>query len=212
MILLGITGLAGSGKNYVADQIMAKYENSKQLAFADPLKHMVHHMFGIPLEDCYTEAGKNRETWHKWGDIVTWTYDVTEESKRRDPAKPMTVRDLLQVVGTELVRNQWNEDHWVRLMKHRIENCPHEVVLVTDVRFPNEAQLIKEMGGTLLKVTGRQASGVPSHVSEADVIQADSLIVNTPGTTPGMIVDQVERAVPGFTSTSPVPLCALRQP
>lgn len=202
MILIGLTGLAGSGKNFVADQITAKYESVKQIAFADPLKQMVHHMFNIPLEDCYTEAGKNRETWVKWMDCNL----AMDEARNGTSAPPkggwlshMTVRDLLQWVGTDLVRGWWNESHWVCLAEQRIKVSPEEIVVVTDVRFQNEVDLITGMGGVLLKTVGRKAAGIPQHVSECiDRIAVAGMVDNSDGQTPENLMLQVEAYVPGL--------------
>ena len=210
MILIGVSGKAGSGKNFVADQIMAKYPLTRQLAFADPLKHMVAHMFNIPLMDLYTEEGKARPSWFKW----EWCDRCTTSDNPAEPAGFMTNRDLLQWVGTELVRECWYQNHWIELAKQRIQQQSADIVVITDVRFPNEADLIKEMGGTVLKVTGRETAGVARHSGEAvDVIQADGVVINTPGTSPGMIISQVERLVPAVaTLTAAVPLCEPDQP
>lgn len=199
MILIGLAGAAGSGKNYVADQIVAKYESVRQLAFADPLKQVVHHMFGIPLEDCYTEAGKNKPTWVKWHDVRIWCDECRND--QHWPHKPedrMTVRDLLQWVGTDLVRYNWSENHWVSLAEQRIRNTPESVVVVTDVRFENEANLIAAMGGTTIRVVGRQAANTPSHASETGQFYVAGYVQNPTGTTPVSIMEQVEGLVHGL--------------
>ena len=200
MILIGLSGAAGSGKNYVADQITAKYESVKQLAFADPLKQVVHHMFGIPLEDCYTEAGKNKPTWVRWGDVYMWREDrrlgTAYTQKESDF---MTVRDLLQWVGTDLVRYNWSENHWVNLAEQRIRQSVEPIVVVTDVRFENEANLIAAMGGTTLRVVGRQAAGTPQHASETGQFYVAGYVENPVGTSVARIMEQVEQHVHGLS-------------
>lgn len=201
MILIGLAGAAGSGKNYVADQIMAKYESVRQLAFADPLKQVVHHMFGIPLEDCYTEAGKNRQTWYRWEwlDLRGKAVRVGDQMQKNVVGSGfMTVRDLLQYVGTDLVRNHWNENHWINLAEQRIRNTPESIVIVTDVRFENEANLIAAMGGTTLRVAGRAAVGTPQHASETGQFYVAGYVQNPAGTTPAQIMEQVEGLVHGL--------------
>ena len=199
MILIGLSGAAGSGKNYVADQIVAKYGNVKQLAFADPLKQVVHHMFGIPLEDCYTEAGKNKFTWVKWHDVHIWRDECRNDQHWPHKADDrMTVRDLLQWIGTDLVRYNWSENHWVNLAEQRIRNSPEDVVVVTDVRFENEANLVTAMGGTVLKVVGRAAPGVPQHVSEQGKFYVAGMIDNSEGRTASQLTEQVEAFVHGL--------------
>lgn len=204
MILIGLSGSAGSGKNYVADQIVAKYGNVKQLAFADPLKQVVHHMFGIPLEDCYTEAGKNRKTWVRWNNVKPYLDGLHEAAEKGHAARfylegaTMTVRDLLQWVGTDLVRKNWCQDHWIMLAEQRIRASVEDVVVVTDVRFENEANLVTAMGGTVLKVVGRAAPGVPQHVSEQGKFYVAGMIDNSEGRTAAQLTEQVEAFVHGL--------------
>lgn len=193
MILIGLSGVAGSGKNFVGDQIMATYENVKQIAFADPLKQVVHHMFNIPLEDCYTETGKNKRTWVTWGDVPSgWN------TANHHPHVQLTVRELLQLVGTDLVRNGMNRAHWINLAKQRIEGLRGivDVVVVTDVRFDNERDTVWQCGGRVLTIAGRSAGGTPSHPSEALGFKTNGTVVNGPGTTAEELMAQVKELVP----------------
>lgn len=201
MILIGLTGVAGSGKNFVADQITAKYESVRQIAFADPLKHVVHHMFDVPLEDCYTEKGKASKTWYSWMDCAPAVEEAKYHSLQIDGGlrSQMTVRDLLQWVGTDLVRACWNDRHWIMLAEQKIKAAAEDIVIVTDVRFPNEAHAVMGLGGTILRPVGRRSEGVPKHVSEAvDSIVVGGMIDNSPGKTPADILLQVEAYVPGL--------------
>lgn len=206
MILIGLSGAAGSGKNYVADQIVAKYGNVKQLAFADPLKQVVHHMFGIPLEDCYTEAGKNRDTWFTWEMLRGQPNLNGSQARMLDKSGPMKVRDLLQWIGTDLVRSRWHLDHWIMLAEQRIRASVEDVVVVTDVRFENEANLVTAMGGTVLKVVGRAAPGVPQHVSEQGKFYVAGMIDNSEGRTAAQLTEQVEAFVHGLDRVTERPV------
>ena len=86
----------------------------------------------------------------------------------------LTVRELLQVIGTDLFRNQLHEDTWVNALmseytpkicsgvvhcalagKYNIScwKCPeYPNWIITDVRFPNEAKAIKDRGGIVIRV------------------------------------------------------------
>ena len=93
------------------------------------------------------------------------------------------VRRTLQRFGTEAVRENIGQDTWIRLMDDRIDDLTSDSlhVLVTDIRFPNEAELIKEWGGTLIRIErDTQQDGESAHVSEAglDKIPYDYTIDN----------------------------------
>ena len=114
--------------------------------FADALKKACHFIFGISLEDMETEEGKQKVTnvrWPKSTDIVTtkidklWLPDLN--------GKNMTVREVLQFVGTDLFRNQLDPDIWLNSVFSK-EYEDDEIVIIADARFPNEAELGREQG------------------------------------------------------------------
>lgn len=63
-----------------------------------------------------------------------------------------TVREVLQKWGTELMRDGFRKDFWVLRMRHTLESCGAEMAIIDDVRFCNEADAIRELGGTVLGI------------------------------------------------------------
>lgn len=143
MRLLGLTGKAGSGKDTAA--IALRSLGFVRVAFADPIRDMLRAL-GVSEE-------------HMSG-----------------PAKEMPVphlglsyRRLAQTLGTEWGRTL-DPDFWIRVARERIAcQLGHSPVVVTDVRFDNEARLIREMGGALLQIERPGIPAVAAHVSEAGV-------------------------------------------
>ncbi len=96
--------------------------------FADALKKACNVIFGIPLEDMETEEGKQKLTHVKWPidfqgayegmggphDYSIWVaYNdpmCQRENHRGIDSDYMTVREILQFVGTDLFRNQMDPD------------------------------------------------------------------------------------------------------
>jgi hypothetical protein len=65
-----------------------------------------------------------------------------------DPYWQLTPRKILQLGGTEALRNTFSSDVWVKALLRRIANdSTHDVFLIGDVRFPNEFEAIRELGG-----------------------------------------------------------------
>ena len=133
--------------------------------FADALKQACHAIYGISLEDMETETGKKRLT------DVPWPYEEDNtgfpNAWRPDPnGKPMTVREVLQFVGTELFRNQMDPDVWVKSV-YRKKYRDDDIVVVADCRFPNEAQFAHENGLLILveRDTGLAGDGHASETS-----------------------------------------------
>ena len=136
--LIGIMGLKGSGKDTVAKMLPSEW---KRMAFADTLKDIVSILFGW---DRNLVEG-NTEYSRKWREEVS-----TFWSKELD-IKNFTPRLALQTLGTDVFRDHFNQDIWVKVLKHKIINSNDDIV-ITDVRFPNEANMIKELGGKIVQI------------------------------------------------------------
>lgn len=84
---------------------------------------------------------------------------------------------VLQIVGTDLFRNKVHPDYWISCLQPQLEECKMPIAIVTDVRFTNEANFIKDNSGIVVKVTREMPDGrpfidptrSPSHASETDL-------------------------------------------
>lgn len=82
-----------------------------------------------------------------------------------------TPRHVLQYVGTEILRNIIDEDYHAKVLYQDILSSGVENIAISDCRFPNERQKVKEWGGTTIIVTGRETDKAAddkskSHASE----------------------------------------------
>ena len=102
----------------------------------------------------------------------------------------MTVREVLQWIGTELFRENMHKDFWVRATINRIDsdksfydkfnggeifhNTFENVYFVTDVRFPNEVEAIRSAGGIVIRIYRSGCAGAnDTHPSETSLDHAD---------------------------------------
>lgn len=159
--LIGLTGKAGSGKDTVG-QYLHKWANAYTLAFAFPLKEALAAM-GFP-------EPKDREA--KEAVIAGFSFSW---------------RELAQTLGTEWGRAR-DPDLWLKLAMQEVDRIQavrsHSLVVITDVRFENEAAAIRERGGQIWHITGREAQmlgATKSHVSEQglEVKRGDKVLVNS---------------------------------
>lgn len=79
------------------------------------------------------------------------------------------LRLLLQAWGTEFRRNLIDKDYWVKKLAFKITRLPNDVVVVIpDVRFLNEAELITKVGGYMIRVD-RSSMNTDNHISETEL-------------------------------------------
>lgn len=175
-MLLGISGRAQHGKDTSAD-FLTSYFGFRRAAFADPLRELVRLV--NPLVEVPARSTGD-------DDYIARYSDVLERFGYEEAKKIPEVRRLLQQVGTRC-REVLGDDVWTdAFLGHMMKNhdLSTENIVVTDARFPNEAQTIRDLGGSILKVIrpGFLAEGIdPNHPSEAnvDLIEAEYNIIAT---------------------------------
>lgn len=154
MILVGLSGKIGTGKTVAANRLVGL--GYRRRAYGDALKEEVAAACGIPLEQCYTAEGK------------ALVLEVPFALREFLPS-PATLREVLQCWGTEHRRKQ-DPDYWVQALRSWLgRQEPGGRVVVDDVRFPNEAELIHEFEGLLVRLEpfeGWLAGLHGAHVSE----------------------------------------------
>lgn len=128
--IIAVSGKIGSGKSTLCDIIGSMVGQHKILAFADDLKHIVSILCGLPIGSMYTEEGKN---------TFVESYG-------------MTAGEMLQKIGTDVLRQHFDTDIWVKSLYNKIKEG--DMVLIPDVRFPNEAQFLRDKGATLIRING----------------------------------------------------------
>ena len=92
-------------------------------------------------------------------------------------SKPPLVRTLMQNYGTE-VRRRDNPDYWVNRYRDSVSEMVDEIVVTDDVRFHNEAQAVKALGGTLIRLVRTDMVNTDTHQSEQEqsAIECDYII------------------------------------
>lgn len=76
------------------------------------------------------------------------------------------LRLILQGWGTDYRRKLHGEDYWVRQWLRTVKNSSHKVIVCPDVRFINEADTIKKMGGYVIRVDRKSVDTSDTHPSE----------------------------------------------
>lgn len=143
--VIGLAGQAGAGKDTAALWFIERgYARS---SFADPIKRMLNQTFGWSMSDWDDRA------WKEGDAVMSWSLATGEEYRETSP------RRLAQWLGTEVVRNNFGQNAWVDLWKQRWHDLGQPSVVVADVRFQNEVDVIHKCGGIVLRITRGPYSG-----------------------------------------------------
>jgi hypothetical protein len=146
--IIGLTGYAQSGKDTVASVLVEKY-GYRRIAFADKIRDFLYEI--NPMVAC-SPTGYLQDL----VDLVGW------DAAKQEPQ----VRRLLQDLGNS-ARKLFDKDIWITAALSTVQSG--ERVVVTDVRFENEAEKIKELGGQLWRVKRVGFGPVNDHVSESEL-------------------------------------------
>ena len=138
-MIVGITGLIGSGKDTAADYLCT-FHGFKRMSFAGTLKDAVAVIFNWDRELLEGSTKASRE-WRE--EIDTWWAE-------RLGIPNLTPRWVLQQWGTDVARKSFHYDIWVASVENRLQGIKDDIV-ITDCRFANEVHAIKNAGGITLR-------------------------------------------------------------
>jgi hypothetical protein len=153
-LIIGFAGRAGAGKDSAAQALYYAFGcDVAVFAFAEPLRSMIDALLdyaNIIAVDGMSRAEKEAHI------------DLLGASPRR----------LLQTLGTDWGRHMIKPTLWVDILRQRVADraANFRMMLVTDVRFDDEAELIHQLGEVWL--IERDVPGVEAHISEAGISPA----------------------------------------
>lgn len=159
-MIIGLTGYAQSGKDTVAKILVENY-GFKRAAFADPIRNFIYEI--NPMVAC-SPSGYLQDLVN----LVGW------DKAKQEPQ----VRRLLQDTGLS-ARKLFGEDFWVNQAFRGMENDSR--IVVTDVRFINEADWIKSYEYSYIwRVKRIGVEAVNNHISEQEMegYPVDQIFVN----------------------------------
>lgn len=165
--VIGFCGYAQSGKDTAAS-FLTEF-GFRRLAFADALRDSVYAL--NPIVNVATignvEVGYNRV--QNIVDSIGW-----DRAKVDYPE----IRALLQRMGTDVAREHYGVNFWVDRVLEQID--PWNDYVITDVRFSNEVDAVKSVGGRVVRIYREGVGAVNSHISDTGVddLEVDFIILN----------------------------------
>lgn len=132
-MIISLSGKKQSGKTSIARHLVEKH-GFVEVSWAAPLKEIIgKQLLGLSNEQLYG----------------------TEQDKETiDPRWGMSPRDLLQKIGTDLFRDHFMEDFWVKVGTEKIKQLIIEDknIVIPDTRFPNELKAVEDLGGRTVRM------------------------------------------------------------
>lgn len=192
MTIIALSGKKGSGKSSLAQALLRNASELwpgkvvKKFALADPLKGILVDILGVDPALVYgDDTQKNTLTGLLWENLPHYHLVQIDRARKaiseggtegllKDvcPSGPMTVREVLQEVGTGIFR-RFSQQVWVNALLRAIRRSDAQVAVIDDVRFANEAQGVTDAGGVVVRLT-RGITG-DSHLSETALDGKSSL-------------------------------------
>lgn len=179
-MILGVCGKREHGKDTFASMLIASDPSFSRLGFADRLKEICMKVYGLSEEQVSDPRAKESPLEQPIDldgklDLLSAETGLLLFEKR---LVAMTPRQVLQYVGTDYIRSV-QPDYWLQVVEKQIKDNPEGNYVITDVRFPNEAEVLKGLGAFILKIlrlSRMSNSESAEHASEQINFKSDATL------------------------------------
>ena len=155
-MIIGLSGYARSGKDEAAKALVEEYGFTR-IAFADKLRQVLYSL--NPMVSAWRQWDSEPGLVHVRDVIDRYGWNGYKETMYGDE-----IRGLLQRLGTEAGRQTLWDSIWIDAAFAGTD--PNGNYVITDVRFPNEAEAVRERNGSLWRITREGVGPANSHASE----------------------------------------------
>lgn len=165
-MIIALSGAKRAGKDTTAE-VLVKKHNFEAIAFADPLRELCSDIFSIPRSTFTDDNLKEKQfdetryiTNLDIGNIIeyletNYKYTITDEQivsmSKFVGSEIKNPRNLLQIVGTEIIRGCVDDKIFIKKVEERIKSCEKNVV-ITDARFSAERSFLRSLGATMVLI------------------------------------------------------------
>lgn len=208
-MLIGISGKIKSGKSTVTDMLLKLLPGTEEKQFANKLKQIVCLLTGCTIEELNNQAFKSSSTEVIWNRTIKeareWIILKYFQTISKIPYGDMaykddaevramaleqgfqfrrTYRDMLQEIGTDLFRDKFHPQTWVNSLFADWAGPLSSKWIISDTRFPDEAKVIKEHEGIVIRIKRPGIDESSNHSSETALDKYDKFdaIINNDGT------------------------------
>ena len=187
--IIAFAGRKRSGKTLLSKFLRDEY-GATIITIADYLKYLCCDILDISYEllNEWKDNGHllNIKPNERWFNIISKQADIPYDYVKKDLEAHgliKDVRDMLQVVGTDIIR-KYNPNWHISKMLKAIDNFgKNDLIAIDDVRFKNELNAIYAIGGDVFFVINTFNDEVSNHISEKSLLwrdfDASHIILNT---------------------------------
>jgi hypothetical protein len=174
MKVIGISGAKRSGKNTFASMLSEELNKegikTGEDSWAMLLKQSVYESLGFA-----TGLDLQSRFYESWADAFKQGHTLQITNSLGEVIHSLSGREFLQRFGTEGHREVFGQDFWIEQLWSKYEESDLDALIITDCRYDNEAESIRERGGIIIKINNPRADNVKdSHPSERGI--SNSLI------------------------------------
>jgi len=135
-MLISLSGLKGSGKGTVSKILQEKY-GFVEYSFSTALKDIISTLFSWDRELLEGNTNESRD-WREQEDEY-WSSKLGYK---------VTPRVIMTKIGTDLFRNNFNQDFWIYVIERKILDVIHNNnVVIERVSYLNECEFVKRLDG-----------------------------------------------------------------
>lgn len=178
-MIIGINGYAQSGKDTIGELIRQTDSSWVIKKWAGKLKTIASILTGLPVHIFEDGEAKNTYLGSEWSTVQHNPLNSITPFENIDFVHMMSVRELLQKLGTDAIRDGLHPNAWVNALMSDYksqkfsgyigdtrQDMDASKWIITDTRFPNEAKAIKDRGGFVIRVDRPGLEPINSHPSE----------------------------------------------
>lgn len=191
-MIIALSGYAGSGKDAAANIIKKLDPEFEIKKFSGKLKKIASILTGIPEAKFEDQDVKKSLLGPEWGEVRENPLNAIDPFSDVKFLHLMSVRELLQKLGTDAIRSGLHQNAWVNALMadyrpktNGYSSLGEDTVsepkwVITDCRFPNEAKAVRDRGGKVVRIYRPDHGPINDHPSETalDRWSFDYLISN----------------------------------
>ena len=186
-MIIGIVGKARSGKDTFAELLAEEIFNISRkrfvlMAYAQELKLRIQRDFDLSYDQLWGDQKEVEDRRYKKKHVNNMIAGRRDKSEIE--SEYWTPREIMQFIGTECFRSVDN-NFWVKTLFRTISEKEYKNVIITDVRFPEEANAVLDHDGYLIKVTREEKDSIhgEAHASETSMDDYDKFdfVINNDG-------------------------------